>query len=414
MLCETSNPGSSSCDTGEDCQLVLVDSNSGGTSGLPRVNPGCATNPELCGWRCVPQNTTIPIGNSICCPNTSLDPTQASGSTVCKRSVGAERVCQGGDNDGAFCNFLPETTVECPTDFPVCKKKPGEQNSYVPQETAAYRWSLPYRLCVQKTPEADVFNRRSTTFFEESSASEARYTDYCGVAPEIPTIVVNRVNESAIQPIVWLLGSTGDVNLEFTVRADPNQLPLRGYRIDWSDGNQDVVSGTGLRDRSNPQDPYILSHLYNYSNVLSASVRDEVYCSFEEPPDWWVENYQRYFDVQSPGPVRRLEPNQCAVRPKIFAIDNWGFCTGQGGYDDSLQSRNAELRVACSNRSNTYSPTNASLFNCPEYFLQTEQLQVPSGEPMPAFGFSGSACSVTDNPHVWVTYGGVIIIQQGQ
>ena len=57
------------------------------------------------------------------------------------------------------------------------------------------------------------------------------------------------------------------INLTFNTAIDDNQEPLVAYIVNWGDGETTSVSGVEMSDRSNPENPYSLSHLYDYYDL---------------------------------------------------------------------------------------------------------------------------------------------------
>lgn len=87
------------------------------------------------------------------------------------------------------------------------------------------------------------------------------------------------------------------VRLDFNAIVDPDQLPLKFYRVDWGNGVVDSVSGVSLRNRFNPENPFTLYHRYDY---------------------WQL----RSFDEQ-PGNNIDCAGNSCTVTIEIKIVDNW-------------------------------------------------------------------------------------------
>ena len=111
---------------------------------------------------------------------------------------------------------------------------------------ATQLWDLPSTQCVSDTRGAD---------------------EYCLVLPQIPSDNI-KINDSAS---VTLENGVGLVKLSFTTKVDPDQLPITSYSINWGDGKTNTVSGVVLRNRNNPENPFILYHLYDYWQMKAVS-----------------------------------------------------------------------------------------------------------------------------------------------
>jgi len=167
--------------------------------------------------------------------------------------------------------------------------------------------------------------------------------DYCGVAPIIENITINSQTDATI-----VLHRTSNINLEFTVNADPNQLPLSSYRVYWGEA-EISVSGTNFRDRTNPEQPFTLSHNYSYYDLLQKNNLNqfdpEIYCFDEQR----LGEVDPVTDGVWPSwiTIPSLSVDSCVVLPRIQVIDNWGWCNGnldpatgvpvdQWGYHDNV------------------------------------------------------------------------------
>ena len=135
-------------------------------------------------------------------------------------------------------------------------------------------------------------------------------TDYCAVVPTIRSLTASPTS------IITKQGF-GQVNLTFSVAVDSEQLPIKAYTVDWGDATNIAVSGTSLRDRLDPSKPFELAHAYSYYDLLLRNKpTDAIYCFGETPP------------ASFSGLGLTLQPNQCAVIPRVRVTDNWGWCNG--------------------------------------------------------------------------------------
>ena len=143
--------------------------------------------------------------------------------------------------------------------------------------------------------------------------------DYCGIPPQVLNIKVNGVTTGNIY-----INNNQSVNLTFNTKANPDQLPLVFYSIDWGDG---VFSASGLKmlDKPNPSSPHSFYHLYNYWDLKNKE-RDEEYvdkirCAEAGGVINWGND--RKIQCLNDSPC-------CSVEIKIKVQDNWGWCNGEG------------------------------------------------------------------------------------
>lgn len=141
-------------------------------------------------------------------------------------------------------------------------------------------------------------------------------TDYCSIPPKITSIKVNGAKGFDL-PIYG-----GDfISLTFTVKIDPQQLPLIGYNIDWGDGTQSSLSGQALLSRENEKKPFVASHIYNYWDLKAVDNQKNLNCWAKfNPANPAVDN--NVSCCHDGGPNNTF----CAVLPRIQVKDNWNWC----------------------------------------------------------------------------------------
>jgi len=88
--------------------------------------------------------------------------------------------------------------------------------------------------------------------------------DFCYVNPEITSV---RFTPQVIKRY-------GPAELNFRAIVDPNQLPIKSYKIDWGDGEVTTMSGLALRDRANDANPFVLYHFYDYNKMVGSDKCD--------------------------------------------------------------------------------------------------------------------------------------------
>jgi len=131
---------------------------------------------------------------------------------------------------------------------------------------------------------------------------QERGDEYCYVRPiiDVENIRVNDKRSTTLE------SGIGTVKLSFTVKVDPDQLPLTAYSVDWGDGNFTSVSGVVLRNRSNPENPFVLYHLYDYWQMLKTANQPGKPLSLNCPTGG----------------------SQCTTKVRVKATDNWGAQSG--------------------------------------------------------------------------------------
>jgi len=143
--------------------------------------------------------------------------------------------------------------------------------------------------------------------------------DYCAILPRVDSdyndangnsIRANNIGNGVVQIV-----DNGFVDLEFNTLLDSQQSPLVMYRVDWGDGESIKVSGADMKDRSNPDHPHSLHHLFDYWHLKDKDNRNELTngsctanCS-----SWGA------LGVSYSGPC-------CRIKPRIRIKDNWGWC----------------------------------------------------------------------------------------
>ncbi len=161
-------------------------------------------------------------------------------------------------------------------------KNPSAGGSYVATST---RWTVPNTLC-----------------------SGARTSSsYCYIKPTIGNIKVDN-QISGVQ-----IKSRKAVKLTFNVNIDKEQLPLKGYTVNWGDGSVSNVSGVDLRGRTDPAYPFSLYHFYDFSQVKDA-------------------------DNNMPLPGTTCSTSNCSVGISISAVDNWNVSSTVSNYNLNINA----------------------------------------------------------------------------
>ncbi|MDD4901196.1 MAG: hypothetical protein PHS62_03775 [Patescibacteria group bacterium] len=128
--------------------------------------------------------------------------------------------------------------------------------------------------------------------------------DYCAIPPTISHVKVAGGTGN------YTINNTGFINLTFNSTADPDQLPLVMYAVDWGDGTQTVVTGVQMRDKPNESQPETIYHLYSYWDLKA-------------------KDSQGSADIDC-----ATTAGQCRVSPKVQIKDNWNWCNGGASMND--------------------------------------------------------------------------------
>lgn len=98
-------------------------------------------------------------------------------------------------------------------------------------------------------------------------------SDFCAIYPKINNVYLYRGNGTgpALTPInlangEWNIGP-GYYTLKFNSFIDPEQQPMKELRIDWGDGNMDIISNQD----NHPSTPHVISHNYGYTSGVNAT-----------------------------------------------------------------------------------------------------------------------------------------------
>jgi hypothetical protein len=151
--------------------------------------------------------------------------------------------------------------------------------SYV-KDATMIAWDVPTTTCPAGTHSSDQ-------------------SRYCAVLPIVKDISVNgKLNGDAV-----LTPQDAQVHLTFNSDVDDDQLPLVELRVDWGDGDTTSITGMEMRERTNTENPHSFYHIYNYWDLLQKSKSvSGISCA----------NDATY-------------GNYCAVVPKVWLRDNWGW-----------------------------------------------------------------------------------------
>ena len=133
-----------------------------------------------------------------------------------------------------------------------------------------------------------------------------------------------------------VISGAGSIKLSFTVKVDPNQLPIGSYSVDWGDGEVSSVNGVSLRARPNVDNPLTLYHAYDFwqlrrrCNDVGASCTDEAA---------WDDGTSMLYCP---------DENSCRIRLRIKVRDNWNAETCLPGLSEvncAVSRCNTSLRT---------------------------------------------------------------------
>ena len=361
------------------------------TGGFRRI---CQEGTPLAGRECTDDSQCYPGAVSCLAPATC--------NTGCLYSDGSFTVSSCSDDsqcqrcDGVSCSAPPECSgAGCGLDQGTCRQACVDGASAT-NPAFCGSGSAPggqvAGACKTESPQYEKVDRADPGDYESlfwdvpptlcSLVNNSRSQDKaCAVAPLVTNISVNGQADDNTA----IFGSD-TVTLSFNPVIDSNQLPISSYKVDWSDGKTAVVSGTPLRDKSNIDDPYVLSHSYDYYDILGRNAEgDDIYCNTgtEDLPDDLI----------------NLARNSCAVKPKIQVIDNWGWCNG------SINPTTRQLANLCSGGSQNGK-------------VCSSNAQCPDGVCGNSWGYQVNAEPAADgclaNPAAWTKLQWYIIIAPPQ
>ena len=234
--------------------------------------------------------------------------------------------CQGGPNDGEWCNFGGNGKGCAGGDLcvPVYRKIDNKRCCYYLPSTNGSPGCVSYSEnmygCVDGSNPGVPCSAREEGQ-GSNSGNEGRYTpipanrfanwipptvscsglrgadEYCGISPIISNI---KANDNFTATVI----KNGFVNLSFNTTVDQEQLPLVEYTVDWGDGEETVVAGAEMNHRPDPANPHEVFHLYSYGDLKN--------------------KYDRGISGITCG--ADANGNYCRITPKVKIKDNWGWC----------------------------------------------------------------------------------------
>lgn len=158
-------------------------------------------------------------------------------------------------------------------------------------------WSTPINLCPSET--------RGTT-------------EICAIPPQIPADKIKVNNSTGNIEIL----NNQFIKFSFITKVDSQQKPLVMYDISWGDDEKTTVSGVEMRDRDNPDNPFLLYHLFSYWDLKTKDNQGKLASSDG--------NTSLSGDCgnncRAEGYCSTYEGAYCRIKPKIKIKDNWGWC----------------------------------------------------------------------------------------
>ena len=209
-------------------------------------------------------------------------------------------------------------------------------------------------------------------------------------------------------------------SVTFFAYADKNQMPLRSIVMDWGDiYTKSFTTANGVQNwpiESGDQTPPQATTDNFYKNNRGLDLNNKEYCGngtdFGTSPDACRSGYILFQHdyVCTASQVQILKNNsrtclpstdknafypcvtdkgECAYRPRVFAMDNWGWCTGSCNVNDASAKGSG-----CFNGDGT----------AKNGFKECDPTACPGGSECP-----GTQLSKKDDP--WVKYEGVVRIK---
>lgn len=235
---------------------------------------------------------------------------------LCTNNSRPEFVCKSGLNRNNSClsnNDCPSFVGVCIKNAQkvmVCRDKNGDERPSSDCNTEDDK----NKEC--RTDDASCVLKSDMT----TLASSLSGMDYCAVAPAVTSV---KVNNAANAELSLYGGDTA--SLTFTVKINPQQLPLTSYTIDWGDAKKTSLSGQSLLSRENSTKPFSASHTYSYWELRALDSKSSDGTNSD------VKCRNRSAD----GKCCHANEDFCRVLPRVQIIDNWNWCNngnGQSGY----------------------------------------------------------------------------------
>jgi len=122
--------------------------------------------------------------------------------------------------------------------------------------------------------------------------------DYCAVPPSI--VAGSAQFLSGGGTTATIRGGSGSIGLKFNTEADPEQVPLQGFTIDWGDSSN--AYAYPYAPKNDPANPHIFSHVYNNTGPTCGGSQTTNCCT--------IQNGRK----------------SCTYKIQIQVKDNWGWC----------------------------------------------------------------------------------------
>lgn len=230
------------------------------------------------------------------CPR-GEDCTTGAGVGYCAGGLKLGQACGAGTANAAGCNTAntrARCVGKCSLGSAVASEECRQDSEcQIDGECVEYGfWAPPVTVCPSNV---------RTNYFTEKPADPADPLapgDWCGVAPIITGAQIQNTLASPFE----IHGGSGEVVLQFNVKVDDNQLPMKRLEIHWGDAQPSTVTAPrlGLRDKSDASDPFIFPHVYTYDKAFDRG------CNID--PTKPCNGYSEY-------------------KIHILVKDNWGWCT---------------------------------------------------------------------------------------
>lgn len=123
--------------------------------------------------------------------------------------------------------------------------------------------------------------------------------DYCAVPP---SIVGGSAQFVKVSGTTATIASGNSINLKFNTDADPEQIPLESFTVDWGDGSNEAPTPYPHAPRKDPANPHVLTHSYDNTGPTCLSGQTEDCCT--------------------PSAIGA----SCTYRIRLHVKDNWGWC----------------------------------------------------------------------------------------
>lgn len=228
---------------------------------------------------------------------------------ICSTGLEKDKACvQNSDCDTSGAQCVGKCSVNSAIAGSICYAKPGSTADEFCQksgECVDFSYWIPPRTICKGNTRSNYFTETPQNPNNPANVNPndpLAPGDWCGISPQLFNMSV----QNSILPVFEVHGGAGEITLNFNVKVDDNQLPLKRVEVDWGDSTPRTISASrfGIKDKPDVNDPFSFPHVYVYNKAEDKGCASKTCDGYNE--------YQMH----------------------ILVKDNWGWCTcrnlGQG------------------------------------------------------------------------------------